>query len=168
MNNILGILLAGGNGTRLRPLTEFVNKHLLPIGRLPMIEYPLMKLINAGIKNIHVVTGGENYPAVVKYLGSGSKWQVNITYSIQDKAGGIAEALGLAEGITNGRKMVVILGDNLFEMDLREPVYQFNNSAKEKEAILFSCFSINKCLVFVKIPPPLIKLSQTFLFFVIL
>ena len=106
-----------------------------------MLEYPLNKIISAGIKNIHVVTGGENYQAVVKYLGSGSKWNIRITYSIQDKAGGIAQALSLAEPYTNKDKMLVILGDNIFNIDLKEDVKKFRNSKNESQANLFSYHS---------------------------
>jgi len=132
-----GIILAGGSGTRLRPLTIATNKHLLRIGKSPMIEYPLSRLIEAGIDNIHVVTGGENYQGVVKYLGSGSRWGVRITYSIQDEAGGIAQALALAEPFVDGDKMVVILGDNIFETSLRNYVEDFKESPVQSEAVLF-------------------------------
>ena len=145
-----GILLAGGDGTRLRPLTHSVNKHLLRIGMCPMIEYPLMAMITAGIEDIHVVTGGENYQGVVKYLGSGSKWGARISYSIQDRPGGIAQALSLAEPFVGNDDMLVILGDNVFDMELKECIEIFKKkegspfngikSAMIKTA-LFSCYS---------------------------
>jgi len=139
---IKGILLCGGNGTRLRPLTFAVNKHLLRVGKLPMLEYPLNKIISAGIRDIHVVTGGENYQAVVKYLGSGSRWDVRITYSIQDKAGGIAEALSLAEPCVSGDKILVVLGDNIFNAGLKEDVKKFKNLKSKSQANLF-CYHSN-------------------------
>lgn len=135
---VKGILLAGGEGTRLRPLTYAVNKHLLRVGKLPMIQYPLAKLIEAGITDIHVVTGGENYQGVVKYLGSGSRWDVRITYSIQDEPGGIAQALALAEPFVGNDKMVVILGDNIFDMSLKEPVEQFREDTHNCRAVFFT------------------------------
>lgn len=138
---VKGVLLCGGEGTRLRPLTHSVNKHLIRVGQLPMVEYPLRSMIGAGVKNFHVVVGGENYPAVIKYLGSGSRWGVRITYSIQDTSGGIAEALGMAEPFVGKDKMLVVLGDNIFNLDLKEYVTYFSKSDKEREAVLFSRFS---------------------------
>lgn len=138
MGEIKGVLLCGGEGTRLRPLTYAVNKHLVRVGNLPMVEYPLRRMIEAGVKNIHVVTGGENYPGVVKYLGSGKNWDVRITYSIQDKPGGIAEALGMAEPFVDGNKMLVILGDNLFDFSIKTAVEYFANSNLKSEALFYS------------------------------
>ena len=132
-----GIILAGGEGTRLRPLTLGMNKHMVRIGKYPMIEYPLNKLIVAGMKNIHVVTGGENYQGLIKYLGSGSRYGIRITYSIQDESGGIAEALGLAEPFVDDDKMVVLLGDNIFDMPINKVVADFGSSTQEREAVLF-------------------------------
>jgi len=140
---MVGVILAGGNGTRLRPLTIVTNKHMLRVGHWPMIEYPLIKMIDAGIKNIHVVTGGENYQGVVKYLGSGSRWDVRITYSIQDEAGGIAQALALAEPFVNGNKMLVLLGDNIFSMDLKEIVEDFRTAEDNSMATVFCKHSEN-------------------------
>jgi len=136
-----GVILAGGNGTRLMPLTISTNKHLLRVGKLPMIEYPLRRLIEAGITDIHVVTGGENYQGVVKYLGSGSRWGVKISYSIQDEAGGIAQALGMAESFAGKSKVLVILGDNVFDMDLRKWVNEFESFDDVFSAYLFSVLS---------------------------
>jgi len=135
---VKGVLLAGGEGTRLRPLTLGVNKHLLRVGKFPMIQYPLTRMMEAGIKDIHVVTGGENYQGVVKYLGSGKKFGVRISYSIQDEAGGIAQALALAEPFIHDEKMVVILGDNVFDMDLKEEVKDFENDTHNCRAVLFT------------------------------
>jgi glucose-1-phosphate thymidylyltransferase len=138
---IKGVLLCGGEGTRLLPLTLSVNKHLLRVGNLPMVEYPLRKMIQAGINNIHVIVGGENYPAVVKYLGSGVKWNVRITYSIQDRSGGIAEALGMAEPFIGKDKMLVILGDNIFDDSLVEPVQDFIKTEGLMKSFLFPYLS---------------------------
>ena len=123
--NIKGVVLAGGTGSRLDPLTKVTNKHLLPVGRKPMIYYPIEKLISAGIKEILIVTGVEHMGDVVNLLGSGKSFGCQFTYKVQDKAGGIAEALGLAEGFSGGERLVVILGDNVFQTGLRRYVDKF-------------------------------------------
>jgi len=109
-----GIILAGGTGSRLAPLTKVTNKHLLPVGKYPMIFHPIAKLKEAGIRDILIVTGKDHMGDVVNLLGSGSEFDLTFTYKVQDRAGGIAEALGLAENFVNGDRMVVILGDNVF------------------------------------------------------
>ena len=96
-----GIILAGGTGSRLFPLTKVTNKHLLPVGRKPMIFHPIEKLIEAGVKEILIVTGIEHMGHVVGLLGSGSSMNCRFTYKVQDEAGGIAQALALAENFTN-------------------------------------------------------------------
>lgn len=111
-----GVVLAGGTGSRLRPLTHMINKHLLPVGEKPMIQYAIEKLGNSGIQDILVITGKQSAGLFIDYLGSGDKFGVNLTFKIQEKAGGIAQALELAEDfVQKGEKFVVILGDNLFE-----------------------------------------------------
>ncbi|HEX7343404.1 MAG TPA: sugar phosphate nucleotidyltransferase [bacterium] len=120
-----GIILAGGSGTRLFPLTKVTNKHLLPIGRVPMIYHPIHKLLEAGITEILIVTGVEHMGHVVGLLGSGRDFNCEFTYRVQDEAGGIAQALGLAKQFANGHRMVVILGDNIFEDSLTEYVKNF-------------------------------------------
>ena len=120
-----GIILAGGSGTRLFPLTKVTNKHLLPIGREPMIYHPIRKLLEAGITEILVVTGVDHMGHVVGLLGSGRDLNCAFTYRVQDEAGGIAQALGLARQFANGHRMVVILGDNIFEDPLTEYVKNF-------------------------------------------
>lgn len=110
-----GVILAGGSGTRLRPLTELVNKHLLPVWNRPMIDYPIQKLREAGIKDILIVLGKQSAGLYLNYLGSGEKNGLRITYKIQEQSGGIAHALSLAESFIAPReKFVVLLGDNLF------------------------------------------------------
>lgn len=106
--------MAGGNGTRLRPLTYVANKHLLPIYNKPMILYPLETLKLLGITDVLLVTGGENVGTFAEFLGDGSKYGVRITYKVQSEAGGIAQALSLAEDFVDGQ-FAVILGDNIFE-----------------------------------------------------
>ena len=110
-----GIVLAGGTGSRLMPLTKVTNKHLLPVGRMPMIYYPIEKLTGAGVKEILIVTGTEHMGDMVSLLGSGKDFGCRFTYKVQDEAGGIAQALSLAENFTHGSLMAVILGDNIFE-----------------------------------------------------
>lgn len=113
-----GIILAGGTGSRLYPLTKVTNKHLLPIGNKPMIYYPIEKLTKAGIEEILIVTGTEHMGDVVNLLGSGKDFGCRFTYKVQDEAGGIAQALGLAENFIGDDAMTVILGDNIFKTSL--------------------------------------------------
>ncbi len=110
-----GIILAGGEGTRLRPLTLVTNKHLLPIFDKPMIVHPLETLKSIGAKDICIITGGEYMADFMRFLGSGSAFSVDLTYKIQDGARGIAHALLQTEDFSNNGKVVTILGDNIFE-----------------------------------------------------
>jgi glucose-1-phosphate thymidylyltransferase len=123
--DLRGIVLAGGTGSRLRPLTKVTNKHLLPVGQKPMIYYPIEKLTSIGIEEILIVTGVEYMGDVVNLLGSGRDFGCRFTYKVQDKAGGIAEALSLAENFIGGNPMVVILGDNIFQSGLKTYADQF-------------------------------------------
>jgi glucose-1-phosphate thymidylyltransferase len=109
-----GVILAGGKGTRLGELTKVTNKHLLPVGPYPMIYHPLKKLVGAGIRDLLLVSGTEHMGDFVELLGSGREHQCNLTYRVQDEAGGIAQALGLAELFCHGVRSLVILGDNIF------------------------------------------------------
>src|SRR5690606_3702809 len=114
-----GVILAGGTGTRLHPLTRIINKHLLPVGSYPMISYGIERFLQAGIKDILLVIGKQSAGLYDNYLGSGESLAVNLTYRIQETAGGIAEALNLAHSfIVPGEKFVVLLADNLFLDDL--------------------------------------------------
>jgi len=120
-----GIVLAGGLGTRLMPLTKITNKHLLPIYNEPMVYYPIKTLINAGINDIMIVTGGNNAGEFLRLLGNGKQFGLkHISYTYQEGEGGIADALSLAEEFADGDKIVVILGDNIIE----------NNIVNQKEA----------------------------------
>lgn len=131
-----GVILAGGNGTRLAPLTTIINKHLLPVGKYPMIHYGIEKLKQAGIHDILLITGKGSAGDFINYLGSGRQWGVRLTYRIQEEASGIADALELAEPfIAAGEKFVVLLGDNLFADDLSFYLKQFRNQ-KEKAMVL--------------------------------
>lgn len=128
-----GIILAGGTGSRLFPLTKVTNKHLLPVGKYPMIFHSIAKLKEADIQDILIVTGKEHMGDVVNLLGSGREFGVTFTYKVQDEAGGIAQALDLAEHFVNGEQMVVILGDNVFEDRIASFVSNFRqqkNGAK--------------------------------------
>ena len=119
------IILAGGTGSRLFPLTKVTNKHLLPVGDKPMIYYPIEKLTEAGIEEILIVTGTEHMGDVVNLLGSGKDFGCRFTYKVQDEAGGIAQALGLAENFVGDDSMTVILGDNIFETSLQKAMSSY-------------------------------------------
>jgi glucose-1-phosphate thymidylyltransferase len=117
---VKGVILAGGTGTRLYPLTQLINKHLLPVGKYPMICYGIESLRQAGITDILIVMGKHSSGLYTDFLGSGKEWGVQLTYRIQEAASGIAEALNLAKSYMSlGEKFVVLLGDNLFINDLR-------------------------------------------------
>lgn len=120
-----GIILAGGTGSRLFPLTKVTNKHLLPVGLEPMIYHPIKKLTEVSIDEILVVTGTEHMGDVVSLLGSGKDFGCRFTYKVQDEAGGIAQALGLAENFVGTDSMTVILGDNIFEDSLQQAVNSY-------------------------------------------
>jgi len=123
-----GIVLAGGTGSRLFPLTKVTNKHLLPVGKKPMIYYPIEKLIEAGMDEVLIVTGTDHMGAVVNLLGSGKDFGCRFTYKVQDEAGGIAQALGLAENFVGDDTMTVILGDNIFEASLKSALANYPGS----------------------------------------
>ena len=126
-----GIVLAGGTGSRLYPLTKVTNKHLLPVGKKPMIFYPIEKLIEVKIEEILIVTGTEHMGDVVNLLGSGKDFGCRFTYKVQDEAGGIAQALGLAENFCGNEPMTVILGDNVFEKDLYKAMENYPGSGAQ-------------------------------------
>jgi len=123
--DLRGIVLAGGTGSRLMPLTKVTNKHLLPIGQKPMIFYPIEKLTAIGIVEILIVTGVEHMGDVVSLLGSGKDFGCRFTYKVQDQAGGIAQALALAENFVHGQLLTVILGDNIFQANLKSYADKF-------------------------------------------
>src|SRR5579863_2742258 len=115
-----GIVLAGGTGSRLFPLTKITNKHLLPIFDKPMIYFPIQTLVEAGIKDILLVTGGRNSGDFLRLLANGKEFGLaHLNYTYQEGEGGIADALALAEHFADGEKICVILGDNIIERDIR-------------------------------------------------
>src|SRR5215475_9533658 len=129
-----GVVLAGGTGSRLNPLTRVTNKHLLPVYDKPMIYYPLKTLVNAGIEEILLVTGGKNSGDFLRLLGNGRDFGLkHLNYTYQEGEGGIAEALGLAEYFAAGKPICVILGDNIIEHNILHAVENFkkqNGGAK--------------------------------------
>jgi len=110
-----GVILAGGTGSRLHPLTKVTNKHLLPVFNKPMIYYPLELLLSLGIKNILIVSGKDHADHFIRLFGSGRDYGAKLLYAVQDEAGGIAQALNLAEDFSHNGSLAVILGDNVFE-----------------------------------------------------
>jgi len=126
MKPIKGIVLAGGLGTRLRPLTRITNKHLLPVYAKPMIFYPIQTLVDAGIRDVLVVTGGNAAGDFLRLLGNGKDFGLDhMNYAYQEGEGGIAQALGLAEPFAKGHRVVVILGDNILEKGIAAGVEKF-------------------------------------------
>lgn len=125
-----GIILAGGLGTRLAPLTLATNKHLLPVYDHCMVEYPIATLLHAGVDRIIVVTGGPHAGDFLRVLGNGRKLGIaHLEYTYQEHEGGIAEALGLCEDFADGEPVAVVLGDNVTNADLREPIASFTRGA---------------------------------------
>ena len=135
MTKIRGIILAGGTGSRLLPLTAVCNKHLLPVYNKPMIYYPIETLKSAGITDIMVITGTHHAGAIFQLLGSGKDYGVNFTYRVQDIAGGIPSAIGLAKGFVGNDKFVSINGDNILTESIKPFVEAFEKG-KEKARIL--------------------------------
>ncbi|MEW6407077.1 MAG: sugar phosphate nucleotidyltransferase [Patescibacteria group bacterium] len=132
-----GVILAGGLGKRLYPLTKVTNKHLLPVGSKPMIYYPISTLIGAGIKDIMIVTGGNNAGDFLRLLGNGQEFGLkHINYTYQQGEGGIADALKLAEHFVDGDKVVVILGDNIIEKPIYEQVEKFRQQRQGARILL--------------------------------
>ncbi len=132
-----GVVLAGGTGTRLLPLTKITNKHLLPIYDRPMVYYPIQALVNAGIRDIMIVTGGRNAGDFLRLLGNGKQFGLAyLNYAYQEGEGGIAEALALAEHFADGDRICVILGDNIIEGSIREAVQAFERQAAGARILL--------------------------------
>lgn len=130
-----GVILAGGNATRLRPLTWVTNKHLLPIYNKPMIFYPVEAMASAGIKDVLIVTGPNHSGSFINLLKSGRDFGLRLSYEIQEEAGGIAQAIALADDFADDDKILVILGDNIFQQSLKADVEEF--SQIEKGAVVY-------------------------------
>jgi glucose-1-phosphate thymidylyltransferase len=132
-----GVVLAGGLGTRLRPLTAVTNKHLLPVYDQPMIYYPIQTLVNAGIKDIMVVTGGNSAGDFLKLLGNGKAFGLkHINYTYQEGEGGIAQALSLVEHFAGGDPVCVVLGDNIIEGNIAAAVRSYRHQGGGAKIIL--------------------------------
>lgn len=132
-----GVILAGGLGTRLFPLTKITNKHLLPVYDRPMIYYPIETLVNAGIEDIMIVTGGRKSGDFLSLLGNGKDFGLkHLNYTYQEGEGGIAEALGLCAHWAAGEPVVVVLGDNLIERNIKGAVDQFRAQGKGGKILL--------------------------------
>jgi len=131
-----GVILAGGKGVRLYPLTKVTNKHLLPVGREPMILNPIKQLVSAGITEILVVTSTEHMGDVVNLLGSGNEFGVDFSYKVQEKSGGIAHALLLAENFARGERIVVVLGDNIAVKSIKPYVNNFSRQERGASVLL--------------------------------
>ncbi|MFX1375568.1 MAG: sugar nucleotidyltransferase [Promethearchaeota archaeon] len=128
MIKVKGIILAGGTGSRLTPLTKVTNKHLLPVYNEPMIYKVIKTLTKSGIKDITIVLGGESVGDFIMLLGDGNEFEANFSYVYQKSAGGIAEALYLTKEIVKGNKLAVILGDNIFENSFETEVEEFQKN----------------------------------------
>lgn len=132
-----GVILAGGLGTRLHPLTRITNKHLLPVYKEPMVYYPIKTLINAGIEDIMIVTGGSSAGDFLRLLGNGKEFGLKrLSYSYQEGEGGIAEALSLVEHFADGEPICVVLGDNIVEMNIRAAADDYRNQAGGAKILL--------------------------------
>lgn len=132
-----GVVLAGGTGSRLFPLTKITNKHLLPIYDKPMVYYPIETLVDAGVREILIVTGGKNAGDFLRLLANGKQFgPVHIDYTYQEGEGGIADALALAEHFADGQKICVILGDNIVESSIGDAVDSFKQQAKGARILL--------------------------------
>jgi glucose-1-phosphate thymidylyltransferase len=150
--NIRGIILAGGNGTRLYPLTKIINKHLLNVYNKPMIYYPLQTLIDAGITDIMIVAGKGRAGSFLELLGDGSGFEVNLSYMVQEQPKGIAHALGLCEKFVNDENVVVILGDNIYDgkftfSDFREGARVYLKRVESPERFGVAKFDIKKIVL---------------------
>jgi glucose-1-phosphate thymidylyltransferase len=134
---VKGVILAGGSGTRLHPLTRITNKHLLPLYDRPMVNYAVEALVNAGIRELMLVSGGAHAGEFMHLLGNGREYGIELlTYGYQEQAGGIAEALGLAEHFVAREKVCVMLADNIFERSLQPIAENFERQARGSRIVL--------------------------------
>jgi len=134
---VKGVILAGGTGTRLHPLTRITNKHLLPLGNRPMVAYAIEALVQGGITELMLVTGGMHAGEFLRLLGNGHEFGIDrLAYGYQEQAGGIAEALGLAERFVGGDRVCVMLADNLFERSIKDVVDNFERQERGGRIVL--------------------------------
>jgi glucose-1-phosphate thymidylyltransferase len=134
---VKGVILAGGSGTRLHPLTRITNKHLLPIYDRPMVSYSIEAMVQAGVTEIMLVTGGTHAGEFLRLLGNGHEWGIDrLSYGYQERPGGIAEALGLAERFVDGDKVLVMLADNIVGRSIAPSVAAFDEQAKGARILL--------------------------------
>ncbi|MEX2102812.1 MAG: sugar phosphate nucleotidyltransferase [Gaiellaceae bacterium] len=132
-----GVVLAGGTGTRLHPLTRITNKHLLPIYDRPMVSYSIEALVEAGVTELMLVTGGTHAGEFLRLLGNGHEYGIErLSYGYQERAGGIAEALGLAERFAGGDRVVVVLADNILERSIRPAAEAFARQKRGARILL--------------------------------
>jgi len=132
-----GVILAGGSGTRLHPLTRITNKHLLPIYDRPMVTYAIEALVTCDVRDLMVVTGGTHAGEFLRLLGNGHEWGIDrLSYAYQERAGGIAEALGLAERFASGDPIIVMLADNVLERSIRHAVENFERQVAGARILL--------------------------------
>jgi glucose-1-phosphate thymidylyltransferase len=131
-----GVILAGGRATRLRPLTYVTNKHLLPVYDKPLIFYPLEAMARAGVEEVLLITNPEHAGHFLQLLRTGREFGLRITYELQEEAGGLAQAVGLAEPFGRHSKLLVLLGDNIFTHDLRPSVERF--AEQDRGAVIFA------------------------------
>ncbi|MDQ3994916.1 MAG: sugar phosphate nucleotidyltransferase [Actinomycetota bacterium] len=132
-----GVVLAGGTGTRLHPLTRITNKHLLPIYDRPMVTYAIEALVQAGITELMIVTGGTHAGEFLRLLGNGHEWGIDrLSYAYQEEAGGIADALGLAERFVDRERVIVVLADNVVERSIRPMVENFREQQQGARILL--------------------------------
>jgi glucose-1-phosphate thymidylyltransferase len=132
-----GVILAGGTGSRLFPLTKVTNKHLLPVYNAPMIYYPLWTLVNSGIQQILIVTGGRNAGDFLRLLSNGKEFGLkHLNYTYQEGEGGIADALRLAENFAEGEKICVVLGDNILQGSIKQAAEDFERQPKGAHILL--------------------------------
>ena len=131
-----GVIIAGGTGSRLKPLTNIINKNLLAVYNKPLIYYPILTLKNAGVTSILIISGRGHAGQYLDLLGSGKSLGVKLSYDVQEKPGGIAQALGIAEDFADNEKIAAILGDNIFEDDFKEDVDEFKRQSKGAKIVL--------------------------------
>jgi glucose-1-phosphate thymidylyltransferase len=134
---VKGVVLAGGTGTRLHPLTRITNKHLLPLGDRPMVTYAIEALVSAGLSELMIVTGGTHAGEFLRLLGNGHEWGIDrLSYAYQERSGGIAEALSLAERFVGGDRVCVMLADNVVERSIRPSLEAFGEQERGARILL--------------------------------